>query len=126
MTLHSYDSHIPAPVAAGLSEFEKEFTYPLGPACRFRISHGDDYLGFARSLGDATLLVTADAGEITGGIARVKKALGLRGDTGGPVVTAFVHYLCDLKVRSECRGSLVLSRLIRETKRQIEASDTLA
>lgn len=126
MTLHSYDSYVPAGVAAALSEFEKEFTYPLGPACRFRISHGDDYLGFARTMGDATLLVTADDGEITGGIARVKKALGLRGDPGGPVVIKSVHYLCDLKVRSEHRGSLVLSRLIRETKRQIEAGDTLA
>jgi hypothetical protein len=105
-------------------EFEREFTYPLGHGCRFRISHGEDYLGFFRSMGEATLVVTEDMGRITGSIARVQKRL--RNGTGGSVVEIAAHYLCDLKVRADCRGTLVLPRLIRETKRQIEASESLA
>ena len=124
MSLHSYSSGIPDDASAALSEFEREFTYPLGLGCRFRISHGDDYLGFFRSMGEATLVVTADMGRITGSIARVKKRL--RNGTGESAVEIAAHYLCDLKVRADCRGTLVLPQLIRETKRQIEASESLA
>ena len=125
MSVHCYRSLIPDHASAALAGFEREFTYPLGLGSRFRISHGDDYLGFFRSLGEATLIVTEDRGSITGSIARVKKGLRLQGATGESEMLIPAHYLCDLKVRASSRGTLVLPHLIRETKRQIEASESL-
>lgn len=115
---------VPSTMAGALSEFEEEFNYPLGSACRFRISHGDDYLGFFRAMGEATLVVAEDGGEISGAIARVRKEKNFR--DGNSVETLAAHYLCDLKVRADQRGRMVLPRLFRETKRQIEASDSQA
>ena len=125
MSVHCYRSFVPSHASAALSEFEWEFIYPLGLESRFRISHGDDYLGFFRSMGEATLIVTEDMGRITGSIARVKKGLRVQGATGESVVQISAHYLCDLKVRADYRGTLVLPHLIREAKRQIEASESL-
>jgi hypothetical protein len=44
---------------------------------------------------------------------------------GGLACKTPSHYLADLKVRADWRGSRVLSRLMREAKRQIETSDTI-
>ena len=83
MKLESHQSRIPESTAAALEEFEQEFTYPLGEGCRFRISHGGDYLRFFRAMGEATLLVAARDGEITGSLARVERNLILRKEPGG-------------------------------------------
>ncbi|MES2572328.1 MAG: hypothetical protein V4710_20020, partial [Verrucomicrobiota bacterium] len=44
----------PSPaLAAALETFERQFTYPLGTADRFHISHGNDYACFFRAIGGA-------------------------------------------------------------------------
>lgn len=126
MKVESHVSRVPESAAAALEEFEKEFTYPLGDGCRFRISHGGDYLGFFRAMGEAALVTVSDHGKITGSLARVRRNLILRTEPGRDARLSPCHYLGDLKVRVDCRGGGVLARLFRETKRQILASDTHA
>jgi hypothetical protein len=126
MKLHRFTEDVPAATGRMLAEFEREFSYPLGPSERFRISHGEDYLPFFRAIGEPVVLAMEDAGRIVGGIARVLRRLEFRRDTGAVAETSEAHYLCDLKVAASARGTTVLSRLIRETKRGIEASDSRA
>ena len=126
MKLHRFTDDVPPDLGRALAEFEREFSYPLGPAERFRISHGEDYLPFFRAIGEPVLLVMEDAGKILGGIARVRRRLELRREEGGLVEASVAHYLCDLKVAAAARGTRVLGRLIGETKREIEASDSRA
>lgn len=126
MKLHRFTDEVPPDVGRALAEFEREFSYPLGPTERFRISHGEDYLPFFRAIGEPVLLAMEDAGGIVGGIARVRRRLELRRGKGAVVEESVAHYLCDLKVSAAARGTTVLARLIRETKRGTEASDSRA
>lgn len=126
MKLHRFMEEVPAATGRALAEFEREFTYPLGPSERFRISHGEDYLPFFRAIGEAELLAVEEAGRIVGGIARVRRRLEFRRGAGETVQDSVAHYMCDLKVAAAARGTSVLARLIRETKRVIEASDSRA
>ncbi len=126
MKLHRFTEEVPPATGRALAEFEREFTYPLGPTERFRISHGEDYLPFFRAIGDAELLAMEEAGRIVGGIARVRRRLEFRRGEGAMAEASLAHYLCDLKVASVARGTAVLARLIGETKREIEASDSRA
>jgi len=114
MRLARFTTSMPDAMRKAMAEFEKEFTYPLGDACRFGISHGEDYLAFFRAMGDAELVTAVEDGRVLGSIARVERSVRTEdGITGA-------HYLCDLKLRAASRGSLVLARLFRETKRIIE------
>lgn len=126
MKLHRFTEEVPPATGRALAEFEREFTYPLGPTERFRISHGEDYLPFFRAIGDAELLAMEEAGRIVGGIARVRRRLEFRRGDGAMAEASLAHYLCDLKVASAARGTAVLARLIGETRRTIEASDSRA
>lgn len=126
MKVESHVASVPESSVAALEEFEREFTYPLGSGCRFRISHGADYLGFFRAMGEATLVTVSEGGNIVGSISRVRRNLVLKTGSDAAARTSPCHYLGDLKVRQECRGGTVLARLFRETKRQILASDTHA
>lgn len=117
MILHHVTADLPPELVPALARFEREFTYPLGPDARFRISHGQSYLPFFRAMGQADIAVIEQEQEILGCLARVARRLRL---SGGELFGA--HYLCDLKLRASARGSTVLPRLIRETKRVIEAS----
>ena len=124
MKLHRFTDEVPAATGRALAEFEREFSYPLGPSEHFRISHGEDYLPFFRAIGEPVLLAMEDAGKIVGGIARVRRRLDLRHGAGAEESVA--HYLCGLKVAAAARGTAVLARLIGETKRGIEAGDSQA
>ncbi len=119
MILHRFSTRIPQEVGAALAAFEREFSYPLGSFGRFRISHGEDYLPFFRAMGEAELLLLEEAGAVQGVLARVQRVIERRGEGRKEQMA---HYLCDLKLRAAARGSLVLPRLIRETKRRIEGS----
>jgi hypothetical protein len=119
MNLHHFSATVPPEIGRALARFEEEFTYPLGPHARFRISHGEAYLPFFQAMGELDLCVLEEQGQIVGGLARVARHLSLNGAARLPA-----HYLCDLKLRSISRGSFALPRLIRETKRIIEASDS--
>ncbi len=124
MKLHRFTDEVPAATGRALAEFEREFSYPLGPSERFRISHGEDYLPFFRAIGEPVIVAMENAGKIMGGIVRVRRRLELRHGAGAEELVA--HYLCDLKVAAAARGTAVLARLIGETKRGIEAGDSRA
>lgn len=126
MKLHRFTEEVPSEMGRALAEFEREFSYPLGPAERFRISHGEDYLPFFKAIGKPVLLAMEDAGKVVGGIARVGRRLELRCGEGEVAEESVAHYLCDLKVATAARGTRVLGRLIGETKREIETSDSRA
>ena len=126
MKLHRFTEDVPAATGRVLAEFEREFSYPMGPSERFRISHGENYLPFFRAIGEPVLLAMEEGGKILGGIARVRRHLELRRQTGAVAESSVAHYLCDLKVTAAARGTTVLARLIGETKRGIEASDSRA
>lgn len=126
MSVDSHEGQVLASLATALEEFEQEFTYPLGDGCRFRISHGADYLRFFRAMGEVSLVTVSGDGKVHGTIARVKRHLILGKEPDGASEVLPCHYLGDLKVRADCRGGSVLARLFRETKRQIIASDTHA
>ncbi|RYD17464.1 MAG: hypothetical protein EOP88_26445 [Verrucomicrobiaceae bacterium] len=126
MSVESHEGQLPASLATALEEFELEFTYPLGDGCRFRISHGADYLRFFRAMGEASLVTVSGYGRIHGSIARVKRHVILKRESDRNPEVLPCHYLGDLKVRADSRGGSVLARLFRETKRQILASDTHA
>lgn len=119
MKIHGFHGTIPPEMTPALVEFEREFTYPLGESCRFRISHGDDYLAFFRAMGHAELLVAGNHGMVQGTITRVLRSVTVRSSAGS--VEKQAHYLCDLKVREACRGGSVLARLFARLKKDIEA-----
>lgn len=122
MILTRLTSSIPdSATAAALEQFEREFSYPLGKAGRFRISHGQDYSAFFRAMGEASLLMARKEGRVLGMLATVMRKLWMRAGSGGPV-SREAHLLCDLKVIPESRGSTVLASLIRAAKQRIEAS----
>lgn len=119
MNLHHFTAKVPQEIGRALARFEREFTYPLGSQARFRISHGVDYLPFFHAMGDSDITVIERHGEILGCLARVGRHLVLDGDTRSEA-----HYLCDLKLRLESRGTTALARLVRETRMVIEGSDS--
>ncbi len=110
-------------LGAALERFERHFTYPLGDHARFRISHGQRYLPFFRAMGEATVLVVEQKGEVLGTLACIRRTLRLGEGEGSAVST---HYLCDLKVEPRARGGLVLGRLILEARRLIEPDSSHA
>lgn len=123
MTLHCLQDPPPGWMGEALERFERQFSYPLGAGQRFRISHGRDYLPFFQAMGTASVLVVERAGEVLGTLTRVERWASLPCDNFAPKL---VHYLCDLKVAASARGSRVLPLLMRETRRQIEASGSLS
>jgi hypothetical protein len=96
----------PSPDLAGaLARFEEQFTYPLGTARSFRISHGDDYLRFFHAVGDAACFVAERGGDVVGVLALAVTRLGT------PEGERAAVYLGDLKVAPTARGGRVLPRL---------------
>src|SRR5215471_8025963 len=65
-------------LAAELTRFESQFRYPLGSGW-FRIDHGDDYLRFYRSLGDAFLVVAEDDSGVVGACCAAVRTVRSRG-----------------------------------------------
>lgn len=122
MKLHPLTEAPPPSLGRALAAFEEEFTYPLGADQRFRISHGEDYLPFFQAIGDPLVLAAEQEGAVAGTLTRVHRKLEWRAFSSATADVVAAHYLCDLKVSAVSRGSAVLARLIRETRRGIEAS----
>lgn len=91
-----------------LSDFERQFDYPLGEEGRFFISHGEDYTRFFRAMGDATCLVAKDGADIVGTLAVTARHLAT---PAGRTMDA--AYLADLKIALKARGGFVLKQLAR-------------
>ncbi|HAL72172.1 MAG TPA: hypothetical protein DCP71_10410 [Verrucomicrobiales bacterium] len=106
-----------------LERFEAQFQYPLGDNSHFSISHGQAYLPFFSAMGPATLLVAEREGEVIGTLARVQRWLHWQGECP---MKQLAHYLCDLKISPQARGSRVLALLMNEARRQIERSKSLS
>lgn len=106
MNIHRIADAPESELAASLTRFEEQFTYPLGPGRSFRISHGSDYPRFFRAIGDARCFIAERDGEVLGvlcvAVTRVLTAEGAERST---------VYLGDLKVAPTARGGRVLIRL---------------
>ena len=99
----------PEPALAGaLAEFERQFSYPLGPGRSFRIEHGADYARFYRAIGDARCFVALDSERVLGVLAVAVRPLLL---PDGRTVRA--AYIGDLKVCPQARRGTALHRLAR-------------
>ncbi len=103
-------------ISAALASFEKEFQYPLGSGRTFSISHGSDYSRFFRSMGETKIYVAEMGGKILGTLATVDRAVVL---ADGSVISA--AYICDVKVVSAHRRSIVLGRLVMRAREEIVA-----
>lgn len=119
MNLHCYTEPPPGWMGDALERFEGQFRYPLGDSGHFSISHGHAYLPFFTAMGPATLLVVEREGEVIGTLARVQRWLHWQGECP---MKQLAHYLCDLKISPQARGSRVLALLMNEARRQIERS----
>jgi hypothetical protein len=108
MMIHTL-SDGPAPaLARALAEFEARFTYPLEPGRSFRISHGEDYPRFFRSMGQAACFVAEHDGRVLGVVGVAVRPLVM--PDGSRVQAAYVG---DLKVDAGVRGMLAFPRLSR-------------
>lgn|SRR5262245_7985777 len=129
MIVESFHEPPPPDRARALADFERQFTYPLGPGRSFRIEHGDDYARFYRAAGEVRCFVAVERGWSTRGasgdfISRSEwttfeeRVLGvlavairpLRLPDGGTLRAA---YIGDLKVAPEARRGTSLLRLAR-------------
>ncbi len=106
MKIHCLSGPPDPGLAIALAEFEKEFSYPLGPGRSFSISHGADYSLFFRCLGEARIYLAEISGNIVGALAVVRRTAVLSDGSMMPAA-----YLCDAKVASAHRGRTVLGRL---------------
>lgn len=106
MKIHCLSGPPERELALALAEFEKEFSYPLGPGRSFSISHGADYSLFFRCMGEARIYLAEISGNIVGALAVVRRTAVLADGSTIPAV-----YLCDAKVAAAHRGRTVLGRL---------------
>lgn len=106
MIVHRLQSKPSSEVAHKLEEFEKQFTYPLGPSRSFRINHGEDYPRFYRAIGEAAIFVCERKGEILGVMGTAVRPLR---QANGETISSL--YIGDLKLSPSARGGIVLLRL---------------
>lgn len=106
MIVHRLQSKPSPEVAHKLEEFEKQFSYPLGPSRSFRISHGEDYPCFYRAIGEAAIFVCERKGEILGVMGTAVRPLR---QANGETIPSL--YIGDLKLSPSARGGIVLLRL---------------
>lgn len=98
-----------------LAEFEEQFSYPLGPAARFSISHCGDYLRFFDAIGPACCVVARHGNTVLGAMSMAVRHLLLADGA-----QRSVGYVGDLKIAPGARGGWVLARLAREARRWLE------
>lgn len=112
MTLHVLQEQPPAALAAALAEFERQFTYPLGPGRSFSISHGDDYPRFYRALGEAASFVLEEGGKVRGSLGVAVRRLQLPSGR-----MSNVAYFGDLKVDPAARKGFAFLQLALAAER---------
>ncbi len=91
----------PPELGKALTEFERQFTYPLGANDSFSISHGEEYLTFFQAIGEAVVLVIEEEGRVLGTLAAAVRPLQIPTGEVHPVA-----YLADLKLVREVRFRL--------------------
>ncbi|MFO1000643.1 MAG: hypothetical protein U0936_09900 [Planctomycetaceae bacterium] len=104
-------------VAEALTEFERQFEYPLGPNDTFSISHGPEYLPFFMAMGAATLLFAEHQGHVVGTMVLIRRQLeiGVSGTTDerSETRTCEAHYICDLKISPAARSTSAFAHLMK-------------
>jgi hypothetical protein len=105
MTVLRLDQSSAPAIRAAMTRFEESFTYPLGAAMRFSISHGDDYCRFYSSMGDSATFVIERQGAVLGTVSLAVRDVSL---AGRRVRSAYVG---DLKLLPEARKGFSLLRL---------------
>jgi hypothetical protein len=111
VTVHTLEDCPDHRLATALEEFEKQFTYPLGPGRTFRISHGSDYPRFFRAMGEAASFVAEREGQVIGVLGAAIRSVRL--PSGKTIPTL---YLGDLKVQSSARGGRTLPLLAAKAR----------
>jgi hypothetical protein len=106
--VHPIAGPLPASLARALAEFEAPFTYPLGPGKFFRITHGEDYTLFFRTLGDGVCFIAEHQDRVEGTLGTAVRRLWMPNGT-----VCRVGYLGDLKIATNARGGTMLVRLAR-------------
>src|SRR5437667_4591726 len=105
----------PSPAQSqALAEFEKPFTYPLGPGRFFRISHGEDYTLFFRAQGNGACFIAEDEGRVVGALGTAIRPLWMPDGTERSMA-----YFGDLKIAPAARGGAVLLRLARAAEARL-------
>lgn len=108
MIVHRIHDPPSAALALALGTFEEQFRYPLGPGRTFRISHGEDYPRFFRSMGDGHCFVALHEGKVIGALGASIRRLALP-----DAREHFVAYLGDLKVAPVGQRGRTVIALIR-------------
>lgn len=106
MIIHALHEVPPPSLAAALTAFEAQFSYPLGSGRSFRISHGDDYPRFFRSMGDTRCFVVERQSRVVATLAVVIRSVSF---PGGHVRRA--AYIGDLKCDPDRSSPFVYLRL---------------
>ncbi len=110
-----------ARMAAALTSFEQEFSYPLGDGARFRITHDGDGWRFFNALGEAAYVVAHDEARVLGVVgAALRRVVCPDGST------VSMLYLGDLKIASNARGGRTLLRLARAVQQHFPACTRVA
>lgn len=107
MNLHTIRNNPPPRLAEALTEFERQFSYPLGPGKAFRIDHGHDYTRFYRAMGKNACFIAERNGEILGVVSAAQRTLSLPCGRKKDVV-----YVGDLKIAPGKPGGRTVLRLI--------------
>jgi len=111
VSLFHFHGPPPPELALALADFERQFTYPLGPVRSFRIEHGEDYARFYRSQGTARCIVRVEQSRVIGVLCAAVRSLLLPDGADTPVA-----YIGDLKIAREARLGMTLLRLGQECK----------
>jgi hypothetical protein len=115
MRIFALEGQKNATLPRALDRFERQFSYPLGDAQRFQVSHGADYAKFFRTMGRAQCFIAEKEGEIVGSLAIVVRQIGLPDGTDQNV-----GYLGDLRIVPHARGARTLFRLAGAAANWIE------
>jgi len=111
MRIQPVESLVAPDLVKAIDSFEKEFSYPLGAANRFRISHGETYSVFFQSIGESQSLIVEHDGIVCGAIGAALRTIFT--PHGGTIKAA---YIGDFKVSEKVRSSGVAYRLLKETQ----------
>jgi hypothetical protein len=108
LRLREVGGPLPDCEADAFDRFEAEFTYPLGPSRRFRVSHERDPHRFFEAMGEAVTFIAEDGGRVAG-----SASIAIRRLLVPDGAERSAAYIGDLKVAPLARGGRALLRLTR-------------
>ena len=121
MTITELTGDPDAQMAAALTCFELEFSYPLGDDARFRITHDGDGWRFFNALGEAAYAVAHDEARVLGVLGAALRRVVCPDGSTVPML-----YLGDLKIAVTARGGRALLRLAGAVQQRFHACTRVA